>query len=69
MKEAIWRLEGKFIALDCPIDHPFFRQTSEWRWMASERAIASHARAHAGSSSSRQMCPPFLSLSLFLLSF
>ena len=45
MKEAIWRLEGKFIALDCPIDHPFFRQTSEWRWMASERAIASHARA------------------------
>ena len=80
MKEAIWRLEGKFIASDCPIDHPFFRQTMQrvsgdgWRaelgGSGRGRAIASHrtrASERAGSSSSRQMCPPFLSLSPLIL--
>ena len=41
MKEAIWRLEGKFIAADCPIDHPFFRQTTQWR-LARQRAAEVH---------------------------
>ena len=62
VKEAIWRLEGKFIASDRPIDHPFFRQTMQCSGaaegkvgaVARKRAIAWRARAcGADSSSSR----------------